>query len=179
MRRTFGIDFEQFGSRFIAFVPRFEVDHSHTVAGILCLGHQAVAGQRRDRFNLIHRQQGGLNLVQRLFRALQGCSRRGIHIDINHTLILIGNKSGRQDGADAPGRQEKQDQRRIGKELASEIFFQADVVPTFKAVVSSVEDNKETSQQIGAFAFSPIMFQQRRERQRIDTGDNDCNGQRQ
>ena len=95
MRRTFGIDFEQFGSRFIAFVPRFEVDHSHTVAGIFGLGHQTVAGQRRNGFDLIHRQQGGLNLVQRLFRALQGCSRRGIHIDINHTLILIGNKSGR------------------------------------------------------------------------------------
>ena len=154
---SFGVDFEQLSRRFVAFVPGFEVDHSHAVAGIFGFGHQAVAGQRGDGLDLFHRQQGGLDLVEGLFGTLQRGSRRGVDVDVNHPLVVVGDETGRQYTADSPGAQKEQQQRSVGHHPAVEVFPQAEVVTFFEPVVSPVEDDEEASQQVGTFALAVVV----------------------
>ena len=96
MRSTLLIQLHQLLYSLITLIPSFQVDHTHTVTGSFCLRHQTVAGQCRDAFNLIKRQQSSLNLIQHLFASFHCRSRRSIHVYINHTLVFIRNKSGRK-----------------------------------------------------------------------------------
>ena len=84
--------------------------HTHTEAGTLRLGHQAIAGQGRDRLHLFQRQQSRLHLVQGRFRTLQGSSGRRIYVHIDHTLVLVRDKAGRQHERHAPRGQTEKDQ---------------------------------------------------------------------
>ena len=87
-----------------------QVNHTHTEAGTLRLGHQAIAGQGRDRLHLFQRQQSRLHLVQGSFRTLQGSSGRRIYVHIDHTLVLVRDKARRQHERHAPRGQTEKDQ---------------------------------------------------------------------
>ena len=110
MGDTIGIHAHQLCRRLLPLIPRGQVNHTHTEAGTLRLGHQAIAGQGRDRLHLFQRQQSRLHLVQGRFRTLQGSSGRRIYVHIDHTLVLVRDKAGRQHERHAPRGQTEKDQ---------------------------------------------------------------------
>ena len=186
IRSTVLIDLHQFVHTLVTFAPRLQVNHPHTVAGSFRFCHQTVTGQCRNTFNFIERKQSRLYLVQHLLATLYGSSRRCIHIYINHTLVFVRNESGRQYEIDAVSSQEEKHQSNISQRFPTQILMQSQMITTFETVVSAVEHHKELAQPGGfLLAFTSRLQQQgaqgRRQRQRIDTRDNDgysqCQGE--
>ena len=146
MRSTVLVHLQKFVYSLFTFAPGFQVDHSHSVAGTFRFCHQTVTCQSGYTFNLIEGQQGCLNLIQYFFTAFHSRSRRGIHIYIHHSLVFVGNKSGRQDQVHAVSCQQKDHECGVSEEFTSQVFVQSQIVTPLETVISPVKHDKELAQ---------------------------------
>ena len=161
VRHATSVNLHQLGSRLLTLIPRFQVDHTHTKACALGLGHQAVTGQSRDTLDLVKRQQVGLDLIQYRLATLQRSARRRIHIHVDHTLVLIRDKAGRQDLVDADRSQKEEDQGRISPEFASQETVKPQTIFLLKTEIGLIIGFKETVNQ-ARILFLHMRLQQHR-----------------